>query len=535
MTQSPRLFNFSISRYRHLSASGRRQFWLWCAVILGAVAVHDVAVLTDWGVSFAQEESVETDHGDSHAEEHGEEAHADEHGSEHGDGHGDGGHSGGHADPVAPVLAGIIVILLCAKIGGDIFERISMPAVLGELVVGILIGNLDMLTGIDVLEFMEPLKNGGEGESPFSAAAILEILAGIGVILLLFEVGLESTVRQMMSVGVSSLIVAVLGVVVPIALGYGVGSIWHDSWQVPLFIGATLCATSVGITARVLKDLGKSQAKESQIILGAAVIDDILGLIVLAICSGLITATASGASGGESGLAFELFKIVALSFGFVGGALLLGVLKFPKVLFRLASFLSGHGLLVTTALVICFGFSWAANAVGLATIVGAFAAGLILENAHYEDLERHENVDLEEAIKPLTALLVPIFFVEMGMKVDLLSFADASVWGLASLLVVAAIIGKQVCSFGVMEPGLNRFAVGLGMIPRGEVGLIFANEGSKLVADGVSVIDASTYSAIVVMVMVTTLVTPPLLSWSLGKGDPDDDNELPINAPAEGV
>jgi len=333
---------------------------------------------------------------------------------------------------------------------------------------------------------------------------------------LLFEVGLESRIREMATVGISSMLVAILGVVVPIALGWGVGHyiIPDAGWQVHAFLGATLCATSVGITARVLKDLGRSQQRESRIILGAAVIDDVLGLIVLAIVSGVIATGKVEVIG--------LLKIIGLAVGFLATALILGALKFPQALFHGASFLRGHGLLVVTALVICFGFAYAANAVGLAPIIGAFAAGLILDGAHYREVgKKWQNSQLEDALAPLSALLVPIFFVGMGIQVNLASFKDPSVWGLAGTLTIAAIIGKQVCAFGVTEKGLNKSAVGLGMIPRGEVGLIFANEGRKLVANGIPVIDDGTFSAIVVMVMVTTMVTPPLLKWSLTKDDQD--------------
>lgn len=426
---------------------------------------------------------------------------------------------GGHADPVAPVLLAIVLILLMAKLGGDLFERVGMPAVLGELTIGVLLGNWLLLTGSDIFEFLDPSTSTG---------AIIDILARIGVVLLLFEVGLESRIREMVSVGVSSLAVAVLGVVAPIVLGWGVGYfiIPEAGWQVHAFLGATLCATSVGITARVLKDLGRSQQRESKIILGAAVIDDVLGLIVLAIVSGVI------ATGKIE--VYGLLKIVGLAVGFLATALLLGAAKFPQALFRGASYLRGHGLLVVTALVICFGFAFAANVVGLAPIIGAFAAGLILDGAHYREVgKKWENSQLEDALAPLSALLVPIFFVGMGIQVNLASFKDPSVWGLATALTIAAIIGKQVCALGVVEKGLNKTAVGLGMIPRGEVGLIFANEGRKLVSNGVPVIDDGTFSAIVVMVMITTMVTPPLLKWSLNKGDdapPENTTDLPAAA-----
>jgi Kef-type K+ transport system membrane component KefB len=427
---------------------------------------------------------------------------------------------GGHSDPAAPVLLAIVLILLLAKVGGDLFERIHLPAVLGELTVGVILGNFTLLTGSAIFEqfFHMPHPMPDPLPHEYMTASTLQTLASIGVILLLFEVGLESTIREMMSVGVSSLLVAILGVVAPMGLGWLVGYLLipEQGWQVHSFIGATLCATSVGITARVLKDLNQHQAKEAKIILGAAVIDDVLGLIVLAVVSGVITSSAAGgASGSDSDLIFDLIKIIGLAVGFLIGAMIFGALQLPRTLFRSANFLRGHGLLVTTALVICFGFSYMANLMGLAPIIGAFAAGLILEGTHYHELGKRENHNLEDALAPLSALLVPIFFVMMGTQVDLESFADPSVWKLAAAITFVAIIGKQVCSLGVREKGLNKIAVGLGMIPRGEVGLIFANEGSKLVVDGEPVINSGTYSAVVVMVMITTMVTPPLLKWSL--------------------
>ncbi|QDT37172.1 cation:proton antiporter [Stratiformator vulcanicus] len=552
MSSSTSLFGRAGSRYSSLSPIGKRKFWGFLTLLFAAVLLHD---LQPGAYVFAQTESgeqVEAGSADDSDHDHHDGEHAEgEHDAAHGDSHGGAGgddHGGGHANPVAPVLAGIVVILFFAKIGGDLCERVGMPAVLGELTVGIIIGNLDSLVGINVLHFMEPPASGAHPDG-FDPGAILYILAEIGVVLLLFEVGLESTVGEMMKVGVSSAIVAILGVVAPIALGYGVGMLFFDGWEVPLFLGATLCATSVGITARVLKDIGRSQDTESQIILGAAVIDDVLGLIVLAVVSGAIAAASAAgppptdanatlAEGGEAAsvaviddasehgatsLEWQIVQIVLLAIGFLGGALLLGNLNFPGAVFNYASSLRGHGLLVTFALVICFLFAFLANYMGLATIVGAFAAGLILERVQYEELETKEAVELEEAIRPLTAIFVPIFFVEMGMQVDLMSFLDSSVWGLATLLIIAAVIGKQICSLGVREPGLNKLSVGLGMIPRGEVGLIFANEGRKLVSHGESVIDTSTYASVVVMVMVTTVVTPPLLKWSMGKAEETGD------------
>ncbi|MCA9034130.1 MAG: cation:proton antiporter [Planctomycetaceae bacterium] len=474
----------------------------------------------------ASDPSAEAQHSDSDshkqsdvhsqpAGDHNEHGDADHGEGEHGEGsHGE-EHSGGHKDPVAEILLGITVILLAAKVTGDLFERIHMPAVLGELTIGILLGNWHLLTGSEYFDFLKA----DITDASALTGNVLDMLSRIGVVLLLFEVGLESRVKDMMSVGVSSLLVALLGVVAPMVLGFGVGYLLLSEssaeWQVPAFLGATLCATSVGITARVIKDMGRNQDRESKIILGAAVIDDVLGLVVLAIVSGVI----------QKGADFEvmsLFKIVGLSFMFLAVSLGLGVIQLPRTLFRWASYLHGHGMLVVTALVICFSFSYAANMVGLAPIIGAFAAGLILEGTHYQDVgDKWRHHHLEEALSPLSALMVPIFFVVMGMSVNLSAFGDSSVWLLATGLTVVAILGKLACYCGVTEKGLNRLAVGLGMIPRGEVGLIFAAEGKRLfTATGERVINDSTFSAIVVMVMITTMVTPPLLKWAMSKSAP---------------
>ena len=549
---------------------GRRNWWVWLLAFGLFAFFHDFGIpQVRTAIAQGSPESVTERQSDEALVE--EDADGEQAGANH--------EEHGHSDPIAPILLAIVLILLLAKIAGDLFERIGMPAVLGELVVGIILGNFYFMSGWDGLEFLKAppedklpavlMKLNKEGVSqltvddrrvlaesgtrsyevkeiiekverfgadslteaehdvlnlaaqrtPYHTGAILKMLAGIGVILLLFEVGLESTVRQMMSVGVSSMLVALLGVIVPMLLGYGV-SRWmltgpEHGWQVHVFIGATLCATSVGITARVLKDIGRSQCREAQIILGAAVIDDVLGLIILAIVAGVIQ---QGTVEPKS-----LLLIVAKAFGFLFGAILVGQVVITRPLFKAATFLRGHGLLVATALVICFGFSWLANFFGLAPIVGAFAAGLILEEAHYRELgEREQHHQLEEALAPLTGMLVPIFFVQMGIQVDLAAFNDPSVWRFATAITVMAIIGKQVCAFGVREPGLNKLAVGLGMIPRGEVGLIFADVGRNLSVGGEPVIDPATFSAVVVMVMVTTMVTPPLLKWSMFRDNSKD-------------
>jgi len=397
------------------------------------------------------------------------------------------------------ILYALIIILLAAKVGGDLIERLGQPAVLGELVFGVLLGNA-FLFGIP---WFEPLKG----------HHALTVLAEIGVILLLFEVGLESTVADMMKVGLSSLLVATLGVVTPFFIGWGVAA-WFlpgHSLYVHIFIGATLTATSVGITARVLKDIGRIQDKESRIILGAAVIDDIMGLVILAVVSGIIASVDKSGVGVSS---LSILWIIAKAVIFLFGAVVLGGYLSPRV-FKVASKLRVSGMLLTTALAFCFVLAWIAALVGLAPIVGAFAAGLILEKVHFRDFRERGDHDLEELIHPLAIFLVPIFFVEMGMAVDLRTFGDSNVLLFALVLTVGAIIGKQAAALGVMERGLNRLAVGLGMIPRGEVGLIFAAIGARMVIQGEPVISSAVYSAVVIMVIITTLVTPPVLKLAL--------------------
>jgi Kef-type K+ transport system membrane component KefB len=402
-------------------------------------------------------------------------------------------------DSLASVVLALAVILAAAKLGGDAAERIGQPAVLGELVIGVLVGNLT-LVGVDWFTFI-------------TSNATIGILAQLGAVILLFEVGLESTVRDMMQVGLRSLVVAVLGVVAPWVLGWWVGALLlpDHSVYVHAFLGAALTATSVGITARVLKDLGRAQSPEARIILGAAVIDDVLGLVVLAAMAAVISAAGSGTTLSYGSLALVLGKALVFLFG----ALALGMF-FSPWLFRFASRLKGSGVLLATALVFCFTLAWLASVIGLAPIVGAYAAGLILEDVHYRDFAKAER-QLEDLVRPISSFLVPVFFVLMGMLVDLTSFMRPEILGLAGVLTVAAVLGKQACGLGALGSKLDWRSIGIGMIPRGEVGLIFANIGLTLVVRGEHIIDSATYSAVVIMVMLTTLITPPALKWSLAR------------------
>ncbi len=410
---------------------------------------------------------------------------------------------GGHQDPVGSVALWLAVILVCAKLGAHVAGACGQPAILGELVVGALLGNLS-LVGVTAFE-------------PLRSDPHIDMIARLGVLLLLFEVGLESTVPQMMKVGWSSLLVALFGVGAPMALGWLVGA-WllpDHSLYVHLFLGATLCATSVGITARVLQDLKCSTTPAARIILGAAVIDDVLGLVVLASVTAAIVAADSGQALGGADVAWILGK----SLLFLLGALALGTLM-SRRLFRLASRLSVKHVFLATSLSLCLLLSWLANSMGLAAIVGAFAAGLILEESHFLCFKGRGERELGELISPISAFLVPVFFVLMGARIDCRSFMLPGVAGLAAALTGAAIVGKQACMLGVLQRGVDRVTVGLGMVPRGEVGLVFANAGLALTVAGQRIIDEALFAAVMVMVIVTTVVTPPALKWSLARRRP---------------
>lgn len=422
---------------------------------------------------------------ENHAVDEAEQAATEEHSGEAESGHGGG---------VSKILFGLIIILVAAKIGGEIAERLHQPAVLGELMLGVILGNM-ILLNVNLFEFIKHEE-------------IFTVLAEIGVIILLFEVGLETNLNEMLSVGTTAFLVAALGVITPFILGWGVAAIFlaHESMFVHIFIGATLCATSVGITARVIKDIKKMQTKEAKIILGAAVIDDIMGLVVLSIVTGLITAANTGTSIDSVGVLIIVLKAV----GFITLAIVVGGKIMPRIL-TAALNLKAQGVLLIISLAGCFTLAALAEVIGLAAIVGAFAAGVIMEKVHYRAYVDRGEHDLEELIYPISTFLVPIFFVHMGIMVDLSTFGQVSVLAFAGILTVAAIVGKQACSLGILEKGLNRLSIGLGMIPRGEVGLIFAKIGHTLTIGGVAVVSNSTYSAVVIMVILTTLVTPPVL------------------------
>lgn len=402
-----------------------------------------------------------------------------------------------HGGTMSSLLLALVILLPSAKLGGLAAERLGQPAVMGELLAGMVLGNLS-LVGLYGLEYLK-------------TDAAVEILASLGVILLLFEVGLESSLADLMKVGLSSLFVATIGVVLPFGLGWSVSSLLlpDHSLYVHIFIGATLCATSVGITARVLQDIHKVRTREAKIILGAAVIDDILGLVILAIITGMIIEASTGGALSVGSIVWLIAKVVI----FLAGSLVLGVFFIPQ-LFRQFAKAKMKGMLFSLSLAFCFLLSYLATLIDLASIVGAFAAGLILEGVPLEEYRDEEERSLEDMIHPLSAFLVPLFFIQMGLKIDLSSLFRLDVLGLALALTAVAIIGKQACGMGALERNLNRMSIGIGMIPRGEVGLIFAGVGLTLSVSGERIIDEAVFAAILVMVMVTTLITPSLLQWS---------------------
>ncbi len=420
-----------------------------------------------------------------------------------------GGHAGGAE--IGRVLLALLVALVGAKLGGELFVRIGQPAVLGELVLGILVGNL-VLFGYDGLSFI------GKDTS-------VETLAELGVILLLFQVGLESDLGQTMRVGVSAALVAALGVIAPMFLGWGAATLMmpQASIYAHLFVGATLCATSIAITARVLRDLGKTQTSEGRIILGAAVVDDVLGLIILAALQGAITAASSGGSMSP----WELPLVILKALVFLVATPIVGH-KLAPALFRFVARFRTDNLLLITALAICFGFAYVADLIGLAPIVGAFAAGLVLEEGHWRRFQERGEHSLDQLLLPLVGFLAPVFFFRMGTAVSLKELMAPSALVLAGALTVAALLGKQLCGLGAIGRGLDRLSIGIGMIPRGEVGLIFAAIGSQLVLGGHPVIEPHVFSALVITIILTTVVTPPLLKWSLSRPRARDNAARPL-------
>ncbi len=404
-------------------------------------------------------------------------------------------------DPTLPSISSladvsllIALVLVTAKVGGELAARLGQPPVLGELMGGMALGNLPL----------SPLHGSGAHPS-------VDLLAGLGALILLFQVGVESTVRGVLEVGVAAARVAVLGTVGTFAAGWVLLAALAPSLGLPsrVFLAASLTATSIGISARVLKDLGRADSKDGRTILGAAVIDDVIALVVLAMVTGWVTDRATGAAASP----WSFLWILAKTLGFLGVSIALGVLGTPR-LFAGAARLRTPGAQLGVALALCFFMAWAASLVGLAPLVGAFAAGLVLEERHSAAFVARGERSLEELLQPLSSFLVPIFFVVMGLRADLRVLVGTDTFALLTALLVAAVAGKAVCALGAAR-GADRTVVALGMMPRGEVTLIFASLGLTLVSGGAPLLDRRAYSALVAVVVATTLLTPTLLERRL--------------------
>ncbi|MEB3316232.1 MAG: cation:proton antiporter [Candidatus Melainabacteria bacterium] len=396
-----------------------------------------------------------------------------------------------HLDPIVNVLLGLSIVILAAKVGAVLANSFKQPLVLGELLAGVTLASFSLL-GFNSFDFLKD-------------NSTLEIFSSLGVIILLFEVGLESKLSEMMAVGIKSLLVASVGVIMPFILGYYVsGIIIQDLPSISkIFIGATLTATSVGITARVFKDLNFLANKEVKIVLGAAVIDDIFGLIILAVVSSVAV------TGAIDFLSVSTISLKAIFFVIL--SVLAGLLLAKRSIKLIANHWNIPGMMLSLALLICFMGAYLANQFGLATIVGAFCTGLILDDLYFKNF--YSSKTLEEYIQPISMFLVPIFFVVTGLNVDISVLGDPTVIYSSIALCLVAILSKLACGWAFpSKEKFNRILIGVGMIPRGEVGLIFASVGKSI-----GVVDNRLYAIVVIVVITTTVVTPPILAFLINK------------------
>lgn len=415
---------------------------------------------------------------------------------------------------LAGVLLSLIVIYLASKLGGELSRSVNLPPVLGELVGGVVVGAsaLHLLvfpesgaTATDsllmnVLQLFGGLTPDAVVEVFNTQSEVISVLAELGVIILLFEIGLESDLRELKEVGYQAAIVAVVGVVAPFTAGtIGLMLLFNVSTIPAIFAGAALTATSIGITSKVLSELGYLKSKEGQIIVGAAVIDDVLGIIVLAVVASL-------AKTGTVDVLNVVYLIVSAT-AFLLGSIFLGKF-FNHSFVAISDRLQTRGKLVIPALIFAFFMAFLANVIHLEAILGAFAAGLVLD-------ETDKRKELDQQVVPIADILVPIFFVSVGAKVDLgvlnpIVPENRAGLIIATFLLIVAIIGKIVTGWTVIgQEKINRLAIGIGMVPRGEVGLVFAGIGS---ASGV--LSQPLEAAIIVMVILTTFMAPPLLRFA---------------------
>ena len=383
----------------------------------------------------------------------------------------------------AQVLLSLFIILAAAKLMAEISERLRQPAVVGEILAGVIIGP-------SLLGWVAP-------------SEIISILAEVGVIFLLFNVGLETKPQDIFKVGKRAVIVAVLGVVLPFAVGYLFAIWWDGSFVEAMFIGAALVATSVGITARVLGSMGLLDLQTSRIILGAAVIDDILGLIILSLVSSM--------SGGSVDL-YALAKSAGLAVLFT---VFVGVVV-SKLMTRLAPAIRRLRVskpFFNIGLILCLGLSVASIYIGVAAIIGAFLAGMALAEA------TEDNHKMHQLTSGVSEFLIPFFLVNIGMQLDLAIFKDVSVIWLAIILTLLAVATKFIgCGLGAWGMKKREMAqIGIGMVPRGEVGIVVAQIGL-----GLAVISPQFFGAVLFMAIATTLIAPPFIKV-LFREDKDND------------
>jgi Kef-type K+ transport system membrane component KefB len=415
------------------------------------------------------------------------------------------------------VLLSLTIIFLASKIGAEISQFLKFPPVLGELVAGTIVGvsafdwivfargdlpatDSGVMFVLQWIYHMSPAVSSNVFES---LSEVISVLAELGVIILLFEIGLESDIRQLKAVGTQAVIVACVGAAVPFAAGtIGLMTIFHVAAIPAIFTGAALTATSIGITSKVLAELGQLKSTEGQIIVGAAVIDDVLGILVLAVVASL-------SKTGSIDISNIVYLIISATVFLIGAILLGGI--FNQGFTIVVETLKTRGNIVIPAFTLAFFMAFLGNAVHLEAILGAFAAGLVLD-------ETDARNELDALVKPVADLLVPIFFIKVGAQADLgvLNPLDPANWHgllIAGLLIAIAIAGKIVTGWVVFDrPNINRLAIGIGMIPRGEVGLVFAGIG----ADS-GTIDKSLEAAIVAMVIITTFLAPPFLRMAFDR------------------
>jgi Kef-type K+ transport system membrane component KefB len=412
---------------------------------------------------------------------------------------------------LAGVLLSLIVIHLASKVGGEICVRLNLPPVLGELLGGVVVGvsalRLIVFPGGELdasASLVINILQNTAGLAPEAAASVFDrqseaisVMSEIGVIILLFEIGLESSLTELLKVGAQAAMVAVVGVAAPFAGGVlGMIYIFHAPPIAAIFAAAALTATSIGITAKVLSQIGRINTPEGQIIIGAAILDDILGLIVLAVVSGL----------GQTGKVDVggIFYLIVTASAFLVGSIFIGR-ALTSVLAKIVDTLQTRGQLIVVSLIFAFSLAYVATAIHLEGILGSFAAGLVLA-----ETEKREGIVTD--LTPLADAIVPIFFVVVGARTDLsvlnpIDPVNREGLLVALFLVVVAVLGKVITGLVVFgKPGINRLAIGVGMIPRGEVGLIFVSVGATS-----GILPPATQAGVVVMVIFTTFLAPPLL------------------------